>query len=289
MRAFGVVFLAAAFMVGWTGSALADDRATEEARQLYESGTRHYDLGRWDEAIAEYEKAYELRPDPSFLYNLAQTYRRKGDAKRALDLYRNYLRRVPKSPQREEVEEKIAALQKQIDEAATRPSAPVEPAPPAVVPPAPAPGEPAVQPPTAAPPVAPSPAPVPNAVPPSPIVSAPAAADLTRKPGRNLRIAGLVTGSVGAGAVIAGAIFGLRARSLSSHVAKADTFNRSDDSAGQRAETLQWVFYGVGAGAVVTGGVLYFLGMSSSSSASSVSLSPMVGPGGAGLSAMGVF
>lgn len=289
-----------AWLSAWPGAAQAEDRATEQARQHYEDATKHYDLGHWDEAITEYEKAYELRPDPSFLYNLAQVHRRKGDAKKALDLYKNYLRKEPKSPQREEVEEKIAALQKQIDEAAAKPAvAPVEPVP--ALPAASAgiatagPGS-VVQPepptPTTTPaPVAPLPAP--TVVPPSsPSTPAPVAVDVSRAPvpGRGLRIAGIVCGSVGAGAIIAGGIFGLRARSLSNKVAGASKFNPSDETAGQRAETLQWTFYGIGAGAVVAGGVLYYVGVRAvQPTSSAVSLGPMVGPGTAGLSAMGVF
>ncbi len=268
-------------------AARADDQATEQARQHYESGTRNYDLGRWDEAIADYEKAYELRPDPSFLYNLAQTCRRKGDAKRALELYKNYLRKDPSSPQREDVEEKIAALQKQVDEAATRPA--VEPAAPSVAPVGSAYGggesvtPPATQPPALLPGAASAQVAAPPGVPAVQGVGRPS------NPGRALRIAGIVCGSVGAGAAIVGAIFGLRARSLSNRVTEADAFSRSDDSAGQRAETLQWAFYGIGAGALVTGGVLYYLGMPSSPVAPSISLGPLVGPDSAGVSAMGVF
>jgi hypothetical protein len=124
------------------------------------------------------------------------------------------------------------------------------------------------------------------------MVPAPVAVDesLPPSPGRGLRTAAIVSGSVGAASVIAGAIFGLRARSLSNRVQDASSFNRSDDSAGQRAETLQWTFYGIGAGALVAGGILYYLGMQASQpAASTVSLGPVVGPGTAGLSAMGVF
>jgi Tetratricopeptide repeat len=117
------VLLATALILAQAGSARAAS-ATEQARQHYANGTKQYDMGHWDEAIAEFEKAYDLRPDPSFLFNLAQAHRRKGDLKRALDLYKNYAIKLPRGPQREEVEEKIAALQKQIEEPAAKPAAP---------------------------------------------------------------------------------------------------------------------------------------------------------------------
>jgi len=51
-----------------------------------------------DEAIAEYREAYRLRSDPAFLFNIAQSYRRKGDLQPALDLYKNYLIENPTTP-----------------------------------------------------------------------------------------------------------------------------------------------------------------------------------------------
>ena len=131
----GLSFLLATSVLVLASPARGDDSATEQARQCYETGTQQYDLGHWDDAIREFEKAYQLRPDPSFLYNLAQAYRRKGDTKRALDLYRNYLAKIPKSPQRAEIEERIKTLQKQIDEEASAKSAPPEPTGRAPVPP----------------------------------------------------------------------------------------------------------------------------------------------------------
>jgi len=307
-----VLVMAAVLTMAGAATARAEDSATEQARQHYQNGTKSYDLGHWDKAIVEFEKAYELRPDPSFLYNLAQTYRRKGDAKRALDLYKNYLLKVPKSPLRDEVEEKIAALQKQIDETAAKPAATsIEPALPvspgtaqgggatlqtAPDQTAPSPGStaqptPAPQPENASPAGGVVPVAQPEAAsgPAGPVPMTVEASSVPR-PGRGLRIAGIVAGSIGAVAVGAGVIFGLRAQSLSDKVAGAKQFNASDDSAGQFAETLQWTFYGIGAGALVAGGVLYYFGWRSSQGApSGVSLSPVVGPGTAGLSAMGVF
>ena len=49
----------------------------EQARQHYKKASQLYDVGRWDDALAEYEQAYTLREDPSLLFNMAQTCRRK--------------------------------------------------------------------------------------------------------------------------------------------------------------------------------------------------------------------
>jgi TolB-like protein len=84
----------------------------EVAKQHYKKAVELYDVGRWDEAIAEFQIAYSLRADPVLLFNMAQAYRLKGDVKRALDLYRNYLMKDPNSRAREDVERRIRDLQK---------------------------------------------------------------------------------------------------------------------------------------------------------------------------------
>jgi tetratricopeptide (TPR) repeat protein len=304
----------AALILALASPARGDDSATEQARQHYVTGTQQYDLGHWDDSIREFEKAYELRPDPSFLYNLAQAYRRKGDTKRALDLYRNYLAKVPKSPQRAEIEERIKGLQKQIEETASAkpaPSAleptvtpPALPASPAIVP---APAETATtSSPQAGPALTPEAQPAPTTASPPPeqpgqatpastaTTSGPAAAVADAPSpaprGRGLRIAGIVCGAVGAAEIVLGVAYGLQARSLSNKVAGAQTFNPSDDSAGLRDEKLQWSFLGGGLLVGAVGGVLYYFGVRAArTTPSGVSLAPVVGPGTAGVSAMGVF
>ena len=303
----------AALVLALASPARGDESATEQARQHYVTGTQQYDLGHWDDSIREFEKAYELRPDPSFLYNLAQAYRRKGDTKRALDLYRNYLAKVPKTPQRAEIEERIKSLQKQIEEGASAKPAPSALAP-TVPPPVPPPGPAAVPAPAEAPTTSPpqaSPA-LPSGAEPAPTTASPPAEQTSQATtattsaasptvadaiatepaprGRGLRIAGIVSGAVGVASIATGVAFGLKARSLSNQVAGATTFNPSDDSAGLRDAKLQWVFYGVGAVVGAVGGVLYYLGVRAArTTPSGVSLGPVLGPGTAGVSAMGVF
>ena len=77
-------------------------------------GTSYYDLGRYDDAIKEFEAAYQLKNDPAFLYNLAQSYRLAGNEERALHFYETYLRYVPKAPNRAEIEDRITALERQM-------------------------------------------------------------------------------------------------------------------------------------------------------------------------------
>jgi len=312
----------AAALTSASSLARADDEATEQARQHYLKGTKYFDLGQWDDAIAEYREAYKLRSDPAFLFNLAQAYRRKGDLQPALDLYKNYLIANPETPKRSDIEKRIRTLEKEMKHRppttpVARPSEPA-PTPPAIPAGAQAPtSEPApatVPEPVPAPAPAPVPAPAPASVPaPAPVpapVSVPAPASESTPPapaasvaevtqptpgpepsssGHGLRVAGIVCGVAGLASIGTAIYFYTRAVSLSDKVSNSDAPD-SDYRSGKNAETMQWVFYSVGAGALATGGVLYLLGWPSSAAGQAATgVTPMFGPGIAGLSAQGTF
>jgi tetratricopeptide (TPR) repeat protein len=77
------------------------DRRSEAAMQ---EGRRHYDLREWDEAIAEFKQAYKRDPSAAALFNIAQSYRQKGDCAAAAGSYKAYLRNYPHAKNRAEVE-----------------------------------------------------------------------------------------------------------------------------------------------------------------------------------------
>jgi hypothetical protein len=109
-------------------------------------------------------------------------------------------------------------------------------------------------------------------------------------PGRGLRIGGIACGLVGLAAVGTGVYFYTQASYYSDKVAKQAVRNPSDEDAGVRAETMQWVFYGIGGAALATGTVLYLLGRNQAAKGDGrVAVAPLLGPGLAGLSAQGAF
>jgi hypothetical protein len=300
--------------------AFADDEATEQARKHYQEGQKQFDLGQWDAAVGEFSKAYELRPDPSFLFNMAQAYRRGGNARRAIDLYKNYLIKLPKSPQRADVEERIRNLQKQLDdeerEAKQKANAPLPLAPSLTPEPASQAAESSTPPPAAdATPGDASPhsgtdgqsaVAVPDGSNPTtestapdsalPTAAAPATSTMagktlpTQDPGsRPLRIAGLVTGAAGLVGLGAGIAFSVRTKSLSDSVSNSAQFNSADARTGKQAASLQWVCYGAGGAAVVAGALLYWRGRAQRHEPSLVTFLPMVDATNAGLLATGSF
>lgn len=99
-------------LVGVGGVARADDSA--DAKRLFISGTRHFDLTEYDAALNDYKEGYRKKDDPVFLYNIAQCYRLLNKNDDALRFYRSYLNRKPDAVNRAEVETKIAQLQQAI-------------------------------------------------------------------------------------------------------------------------------------------------------------------------------
>src|SRR5204863_8139914 len=84
----------------------------QEMRVLYDKATRAYDVGKYAEAIEEYQKAYEIGGDPPMLYNIAQAYRLNNQPTEAVRFYKRYLQRAPNARNREDVERTIAEQEK---------------------------------------------------------------------------------------------------------------------------------------------------------------------------------
>ena len=133
------VLLLAAAPPALAADPVVPDPAIARARADYELGTRYWDVGQYDKALEAFRSAYAHRADPALLFNVAQCLRKLKRSSEALDMYRNFLRRAPRSPKRADVERTIAALEEEVAAAptpVTPPPAPVAP-PPVVTPPPP--------------------------------------------------------------------------------------------------------------------------------------------------------
>ena len=84
--------------------ALRAETAAEAGKAHFERGVKQYNLGRFPEAIAEFEHAYDKDPAPILLFNIAQSHRQNGNKERALFFYRRYLEQAPDAPNRADVE-----------------------------------------------------------------------------------------------------------------------------------------------------------------------------------------
>jgi tetratricopeptide (TPR) repeat protein len=254
----------------------AQSRGKQTAESHYDKGMKAYTLGHFQEAIEEFEKAFELRSEPIFLYNIAQSHRQSNSPQRAIFFYRRYLEADPNVKNRAEIEKRIKDMETQLNAQKEHPGATMTTAP--------GPAQPTTPVPT------PAPQPVPVAAQPAP--AAPVAMVPVAQPsesahqGRGLRIAGIVTASVGVAAGVTGIVFALHARSLQDEAYKG-TYNDSKLQDSKSFRTLQWVAIGIGGAAVVTGGVLYYLGVSAKDAP--VAFAPFVAPGAGGAAVFGRF
>ena len=237
-------------------------RAESEAERLYNQGQQAYEALRYDDALTAWEKSYALSKLPALLFNIAQAQRlrgKPGDCTKATANYRKFIALAPKSNERPTAEGFIAELSPCVEQEAK--PAPVVPPPQTVTP-------------------APMPAP------------APVAPSREGGGGKGKRFAGYAVGGAGIVLVVTGVYFGAKARRLGDEVSDecADGCDwnlvKDKDAEGKSAETTQYVLYGVGAAAIVAGGVLWWMGNKEAKS-SNVAVTPT--HGGAAISWSGAW
>jgi tetratricopeptide (TPR) repeat protein len=73
-------------------------------------GHRLFRLGRYEEAVAAFRRAYEVKADARLLYDIAECYREVGAVDQALFYYDRYLAAWPEAFDRDQVEKTVAAL-----------------------------------------------------------------------------------------------------------------------------------------------------------------------------------
>jgi tetratricopeptide (TPR) repeat protein len=265
----------AALLTLSAGVARGDDQGA--ARDHYVKGTRAYELGIYDEAIAEYMAAYKAKDDPALLFNLGQAHRLAGHAAEALRFYKTYLAKVPEADNRADVEAKIRELKELVEK--QRPQPQTEP-----------------------PAVSAIPSPVSGPAPPGPGATGPVtdvgaggptagtvqSTPLEKPPsGRGMKLAGIAVAASGLALVGTGIAFGVLAKQAGDQLTQLDqqrgVFDPSKESAGQRDQVIEGVCIGVGAAAIATGAILYLLGTRAGQDApQAITVSPVLATHSAG-------
>jgi hypothetical protein len=245
----------------------------QEIHQHYQQATRAYDLGKYQEAIDEYQKVYEIDGDPVMLYNIGQAYRLNDQPQESIHFYRRYLQRSPEARNREDVERKIAAQEKLIEER-RKAAAAVSPPPPKNEQPPPPKVE---QPPPPPPPVVVAPPPPPAPAPPS-----------TAR-----RVIGWSMIGVGVAADVVAVIEGIRAKNKGDQLTQNsmqmvhppfDATQQQIQSDGKTANIIAIVSGIAGTAVAVTGAIILITNGSSSddsgaTTSTTVSFAPWLAPG----------
>src|SRR5262245_8860449 len=110
MRSVARLFAPVVFLVILCARAQAGpvEEAAHKAREAFAEGSAQFNLGNWEKAVDAWQNGYRQKPDPIFLYNIAQAYRLwENHEERAIFFYKSYLRNSPKAANRDEVQEKV--------------------------------------------------------------------------------------------------------------------------------------------------------------------------------------
>ncbi|MFV8749570.1 tetratricopeptide repeat protein [Nannocystaceae bacterium ST9] len=121
-------------LIAQTGLAApaSSESATIEADSHTQKAIDAFGAGRYDEAIAEFEAAFELDHNPNHLFNIGRVHEEVGDLQAAVDLYKRFVAQPgvqidyrAAALERIDVLERALAAQREADEPAPAP----EPAP----------------------------------------------------------------------------------------------------------------------------------------------------------------
>ena len=137
-----------------------------------------------------------------------------------------------------------------------------------------------------------APQPISQPEPTTSIVEKPAAQPEPPTGGQGLVVTGIVTGSVGVAAVIAGVVFNLKANSMADEMqTTVDAYTSNKNSSQENYKSVAWVGYGVGAACIATGAVLIAVGANRgiASGKTHVAIVPALGPGRAAVLLRGGF
>ena len=245
--------------------------------------------GRFQAGVDLLAQLFAETANANYIYNQGRCYEQNGKPDEAVLRFREFLRKAKNlsAEEKTEVNGHIAECQtmkaEQEGRAAPGAAGPVAPSPPGTPPsPSAAPAEAQPEPPTTI-----APAPDKQIATPSSAGLVETGRPFTDNRGATLRTAGIVAASIGAAGLIAGVAFSIETHSISSDVtsnASHRSFSRTTYDRGSLFSDLQWVGYGVGAVALACGGVLYYLGYRTAHSpaSDSVSVAPMLLPGGTG-------
>jgi len=95
--------------------AAAEEDEEDQAAKHFSKGRKLYGEGKYNKAIEELLKAYELRPAPPILLNIARTYEKLRKKKEALKYYKEFLQKARLvDPNRPQVEAVVKKLEREV-------------------------------------------------------------------------------------------------------------------------------------------------------------------------------
>jgi hypothetical protein len=243
--------------------------ARGQSRDAQEKKARKACLsGDWAKGVDLLSDLFVETRNPSFIFNQGRCLEQSSRYAEAIGKFREYLRVAVSdtAEARASAERHIADCEALLDKEAGRNNAA---------------------------PTTPAAAPPPEASPSLPVAATPASPEITTAPaannaGASMRWAGIASAGAGIAGFALGVVLNIKANGIADDINEPNLYSRKRESDRSSYETWGWVSYGVGGALLVTGGVLYYLGLRERSSAS-LKVAPTVGPAMAGALVGGTF
>jgi len=103
---------AAMVVIAAPGRARAQDFDT--AGRHFTAAQDAFKAKHYQSAAVRFQAAYDVTKDPLLLYNIAESWQKGGDGKKALAAYRAYLKAQPEAKDKDEVAKRIKAIEAQL-------------------------------------------------------------------------------------------------------------------------------------------------------------------------------
>jgi tetratricopeptide (TPR) repeat protein len=95
--------------------AQAQSDLDEKARTHFQAGSSFYDEGNYEQALSEFQSAYQLSKRPELQYNISLTYEKLGDLNNAIIALERYLNEGKEISNRTTLEVRRENLRKRLD------------------------------------------------------------------------------------------------------------------------------------------------------------------------------
>ncbi|MEE2829209.1 MAG: tetratricopeptide repeat protein [Myxococcota bacterium] len=111
----GILLATSVILVVLPTHSLAQGSADARARELWQNGEVLYEEGRYEDAIAAWERAYELSQRPLLLYNIANALERLARWDEAFERLNQYRAFAP-SDEREVLDRRMRSIERRLTE-----------------------------------------------------------------------------------------------------------------------------------------------------------------------------
>lgn len=108
------------------GARSVDPMDESEARSHFDAGYAYFQEARYDDALREFERAYELSPRPALLFNMSQCYERLGRLDEAIRYLEQFISTTPPPADRAFQERRLSNLRARQESGTTDTTEPVE-------------------------------------------------------------------------------------------------------------------------------------------------------------------